>query len=134
MPILNIQFGETNAQGPDGQTILIPPHLGLVQRGPIIQVSLNLARATCIDRTVAEEMGLPTVDVVTMTSASHAASEQNVHPVTIEIIGPGITIDAPRAIGAELGAQGLLALVGHDVLSQCTLYYNGTTGQFTLSV
>lgn len=45
MPILNIQFGETNAQGPDGQTILIPPHLGLVQRGPIIQVSLNLARA-----------------------------------------------------------------------------------------
>ena len=36
--------------------------------------------------------------------------------------------------GAALEPQGLLALIGRDVLARCTLFYNGTTGEFTLAI
>jgi len=43
-------------------------------------------------------------------------------------------VDAPRAVGAALKAQGIVALIGRDVLQHCTLYYNGPAGQITLSI
>jgi hypothetical protein len=37
-------------------------------------------------------------------------------------------------IAAELlQAQGIHALIGRDILQQCVLHYNGTTGSFTLA-
>jgi hypothetical protein len=32
-----------------------------------------------------------------------------------------------------LQAQGIHALIGRDILMQCVLHYNGTTGTFTLA-
>ncbi len=43
-------------------------------------------------------------------------------------------MEIPRATGASLAAQGLLLLIGRDVLQQCTSHYNGTTGDITLSI
>lgn len=53
----------------------------LLQQGlqlPTTETGLALidtgASATCIDEHVAQRMGLPTIDVVTMASASHAGT------------------------------------------------------------
>jgi predicted aspartyl protease len=161
MPILNIQLaGE--AQTPDGKTVPIPPQVALVQRGPVVQVSVSVgqiiaqqilqqggtlpppvsglalidtgATTTCIDEEAARQLSLPAIDVVTVASASHAATEQNVYPISIEVVGLPIVVNASRAIGAALKAQGLLVLIGRDVLQSCVLIYNGPSGHFTLTL
>jgi predicted aspartyl protease len=92
------------------------------------------ATSTCIDDAAAARLNLPAIDVVTVASASHASTQQNVHPIQIEVIGLPITISAPRAIAAPLVAQGLVVLIGRDVLQHCPLFYNGPAGGFSLSV
>jgi len=92
------------------------------------------ATSTCIDDNATRKLRLPAVDVVAVASASHASTQQNVHPIQIEVIGLPITISAPRAIAAPLASQGLLVLIGRDVLQHCTLFYNGPAGSFSLSV
>lgn len=161
MPILNgILGGE--ARRPDGTRIQVPPPIALAQRGPILQVNLSVNQAvaeqireaggelpapisgialidtgasvTCIDDAAATQLRLPVIDVATMTSASHASSQRNVYPVQIEVVGLSMNINAPRAMGAELRPQGLVVLIGRDLLRHCHLVYNGTSGTFTLSI
>jgi predicted aspartyl protease len=92
------------------------------------------ASATCIDDALAQRLGVPVIDVVQMSSASHAATSQNVYPIQIEVLGAGIKVNVPRAIGAALETQGIIALIGRDFLEHCTLFYNGITGEITLSI
>ncbi len=161
MPILHTQF---SAQGKtqQGQIIQIPHSVALQKQGPCVQVAIGLAQSiasqllqqgqslpkpisgialidtgassTCIDEAAAQQLSLPVVNVVNVASASHASTPQNVYPIQIEVIGLPISIEAPYAIGAALAAQGLLALIGRDVLQHCTLFYNGITGEITLSI
>lgn len=79
-------------------------------------------------------MNLPAIDVVRMTSASHHSIEQSVYPVQIELAGFPVGIQAPRAVGAALASQGLLLLIGRDVLQHATLVYNGPAGEITFCV
>jgi predicted aspartyl protease len=92
------------------------------------------ASSSCIDEQVALSMALPAIDVVTMASASHPSTACNVYPVMFELIGFSIRVEIPRAIGANLRAQGIVALLGRDVLANGTLFYNGITGQITFGV
>lgn len=161
MPLLTVQFSG-QAQAPDGKTIPLPPPVALQQRGPVLQVSLTVAESvakalaqqgqplppprtgwalidtgasvTCIDDQAAQELGLPAIDVVPMASASHAQTQQNVYPVQITLSAFGFALQAPRAIGAALAAQGILALIGRDVLQICTLFYNGPAGTISLAI
>ena len=115
MPVLNIQLA---AQDPSGNQI--PPLVALQQRGPIVQVSVSVeqniaqqllaqgvplpapergfalidtgATSTCIDEAAAVRLNLPAIDVVTIASASHASTQQNVHPIQIEVVRLPITI------------------------------------------
>lgn len=161
MAILNLQFaGERKL--PDGTTVPVPPQPVLAERGPILQVTVGVgqqiatqvlqaggtlpppvsglalidtgASVTCIDQDAANLLQLPVIDVVQVASASQAAAEQNVYPIQIEVVGLPITVNAPRAVGASLAAQGLLALVGRDVLQHCVLVYNGPAGSISLSI
>lgn len=160
MPILNIQFN-IQGQTPTGQTVNLPPVIALLQQGPVVPVVLSVAQAiadqlmqqglpvpapvpgqalidtgassTCIDDATAQQLQLPVVDVVNMTSASHASTQQNIYPVLIEVAG-GIRINVPRAMGANLAPQGLVALIGRDFLQHCTLFYNGPSGLITLAL
>jgi predicted aspartyl protease len=149
-------------QTADGRRVQLPPGVALQVRGPVVQASVTLeetaaqtlvqqggqlpspenglalidtgASVTCIDAEAARRLRLPAIDVVPMTSASHARTDQNVYPIQIEILGFPMRLQAPRAVGAELASQGLLLLIGRDVLRSCTLFYNGVTGEFTLSI
>ncbi len=159
MPILHSQAA-VQGKTPDGKTVQAPPAMGLVLRGPVVQVSVTIeqnagrgltasgkslptpisglalidtgASNTCIDEQAAKELGLPVIDVANMQSATHDNHPCNIYP--IQIITPIITLNAPRAMGAALASQGLLVLIGRDVLEHCTLFYNGPVGQFTLSL
>lgn len=91
------------------------------------------ATGTCIDEQAAQELGLPVIDVAKMTSATHADQQCNVYPVQINI-PPAITLNSLRTVGAALAPQGLLVLIGRDVLRVCSMFYNGPAGQFTLSL
>ena len=162
MPILNIQFEAGEAPQPDGSTVMIEPKIALAMRGPLVQVIFGLGAAmatqlvqqgqpvpapvsglgmidtgastTCIDEAAAQAMGLPVIDVVQMTSASHASTPANVYPIQLQLIGTPIRVEIQRAVGAELKTQGLLVLIGRDFLANCTLFYNGFTGSITLAV
>jgi predicted aspartyl protease len=160
MPILHIQYNAFLAN-PQGQQVAIDPRVVLQQRGPVIQVTISLAQAsaqtllqggktapapvsglalidtgasdTCIDNAAAQTMGLPVIDVVTITSATHVNEPCNVYPISIEVAGVPIVIEAPRVLGANLAAQGLLLLIGRNVLQSCNFIYNGVAGTITLS-
>lgn len=161
MPIINIQ---PLVQGTDqsGQPCVFAPPVGLQLRGACLQVAVGLSKTfaqqlvqqgkpvpspvtgyalldigaavTCIDDNVASQLGLPAIDVALLSTASHAQSQANVYPAFIEVLGSSIEMDAGRAIGAPLAAQGLIALMGRDFLMRSVLIYNGMMGQFTLSV
>jgi predicted aspartyl protease len=161
VPLLTFQLAG-QGQTPDGKTILLPPPVALQQRGPVVQVSITVeenvaktlvqqgqqvptpksgwalidtgASVTCVDDQAAQELNLPVIDVVPMCSASHAQTQQNVYPVQITIPALGFNLQAPRAVGAALAAQGLLLLIGRDVLQICTLFYNGPAGQITIAI
>ena len=161
MPILNVQFAGQGKR-PDGTAVPIPAQAVLTQRGPIVQVSVSVgqqiaaqvlqaggtlpapvsglalidtgASVTCVDQDAANQLQLPAIDVVQVASASHAAVDQNVYPIQVEVVGLPITVNAPRAIGAALAAQGILVLLGRDVLQHCVLVYNGTAGSISLSI
>lgn len=161
MPILHVQLSG-DGQQQDGTTVRLPPAMALLLRGPIIQVAVTVAESiaeqilqrggalpapisglglidtgatgTCIDDEAAQQLQLPVVDRVNVASATHESSPQNVYPIRLELVGTPISINAPRAIGGPLKAQGLLLLIGRDVLQHCTLHYNGITGEITLAV
>jgi predicted aspartyl protease len=92
------------------------------------------ATTTCIDEAIAQQLNLPAIDVISIASASHAASKQNVYPALIEVVGMAIKFNALRAIGVPLTNQGIHVLIGRDLLQHCTLFYNGLIGSFTLSI
>jgi predicted aspartyl protease len=152
VPILHFQIAG-QGQAPDGRPIRIPPPVVLQQKGPLVQVSVTLqeslpvpapvsglalidtgASNTCIDNDAAQALKLPVIDVGQMTSASHAKIPSNIYPVQIEITGFKIRFQSPRTMGAALTEQGLLLLLGRELLQIRTLFYNGGTGQITLSI
>jgi predicted aspartyl protease len=158
------QQSQTCRRGATDQTAPVPGAMGLVQMGPRIQIRISLgdqfaselvklgkpvpppvdghalidtgAGSTCIDEEAAKSLNLSVIDVVSMASASHAATKANVYPAKLEILGlpQPIVINASRAIGAPLKVQGLIALIGRDVLQHCTLIYNGGIGSITLCI
>lgn len=161
MPILHTQL-TGQAKTPDGKLISVPPAVALQQRGPVVQVTVTLAEAmvtaltqqgkptpqpvsgwamldtgasnTCIDDEEAQRMNLPVIGVGSMTSASHAKTPSNIDPIQIEVTGFPIRFQSPRTMGAALKEQGLLLLIGRDLLMHSVLIYNGATGQITLSI
>lgn len=78
-------------------------------------------------------MGLPVVGRVPLVSATHSI-EKNVYPVHIQIVGASIAFAVPAAAGVDLKEQGLLALIGRDVLFQAILVYNGPDDSFSLAL
>jgi predicted aspartyl protease len=160
MPILHVQHSGQGA-GPGGTRVPLQPAAALSHRGPCVQVTISLlasmaeARAaegeavpppqtgwalidtgasiTCIDEQVAVKMGIPVVDTATMASATDSSSLRSIYPVTIEMVGLPGPFHSPRTMGAELAAQGLIALIGRDALHGCMFIYNGLSGQVSLA-
>jgi hypothetical protein len=48
-------------------------------------------------------------------------------------VSPGTSWISTRVVGVAPSTPTVLALIGRDVLEQCTLFYNGLRGELTLS-
>jgi predicted aspartyl protease len=159
MPTIHSQVAG-QAKGKNGTTIVMPPMAALQQRGPVVQVLVTIeqnagkalasqgkpvpipepgialidtgASNSCIDEKVAQKLGLPVIDQGSMLSASHEKVPCNIYPALIAT--PIMNFNIPRAMGASLAPHGLIAIIGRDVLQACVFFYNGLSGEFTLSV
>ena len=160
MSILNARF-DAPADAPTGQRERLLSS-ALHQLGPRLQVTLSPLEAqtkaiadrgeplpnpisgvalidigalcTCIDQKAAEAAGLAVVDSGFMTSATHENELVPVYAARLDIAGIPENVEAKRAYGAMLEPQGLIALVGRDLLASCILVYNGPDGSFSLSL
>lgn len=160
MPILSTRV-EAKAVDSDGNEIAVPPTEALKGAGPRMEVLLSPlesqvqalaasgvaapgpvygwalidtgATATCVDRSAAEQAGLAIVDSGPMNSATHANEIVPIYAGQLMIRGLcGVNIN--RAYGAVLETQGLVALIGRDILAGCQLVYNGNDGSFSLAI
>jgi predicted aspartyl protease len=159
MAILRFQASHDISR-PGGSAKSLPPREAMILRGPCIQASVSISSAfatqllakglpipppivgpalidtgaglTCIDESKASAAGFPIIDMMNVSSASHAVSVKPVFPIQIELLGSTIKADVNRAVGGELSAQGILVLIGRDFLADCVLIYDGSAGTTTL--
>ena len=97
------------------------------------------ASATCVDPSVMSALGLnPTGTAKIFTpSSGQVAVEYDQYDVGILILAKQnqtpLHIGTVGVIATQLKYQGIDALIGRDILSQCILQYNGSMGQFSLA-
>ncbi|MDE0055975.1 MAG: aspartyl protease family protein [Gammaproteobacteria bacterium] len=157
MPISVTRFSGSFRDDQGNEHQISPPQ-ALRQRGPVLTATLTLsdrqqqaeaasgrgsrsvsgsvlidtgASQTCVDQQAANELGLTIFGTGRMTSASH--SDVEVPLFVGKIVLPNITINVEGAMGAQLEEQGLIALIGRDLLQNAVLVYNGVDGSVTLS-
>ena len=160
MPILNTRV-QGEAVDQHGNTVQLPPFQALEAAGPRLEMLISPldehvrvimqsgepapapvpglalidtgASTTCIDQDAATQAGLAVVDSGPMHSATHANEIVPIFAGRLMING-FIAVEANRAYGATLAAQGLVALIGRDILARCQLNYNGVDGSFSLAI
>ncbi len=149
-------------QNPSNPSQVIPEPHGLAVTGPIMQVELSVpdelaqyltdnnqpipppltgiglidtgASITAVDVSIIQQLGIQPVGISNVYTPQGSA-QQELFPIKLTFIGGlPITINFSSVLGSELRNQGIIALIGRDVLSNCILIYNGTAGHFSLSM
>lgn len=158
MPVITIRISAT-ATDKNGETRELRPDEALAVRGPVLEATLTVSDAhqralvslgksakskvglvmfdtgaslSCFDQKASEEIGLAIVGKGSMSSASHA--NQTVPVYAGKLILPGLNINIEKGMGAKLAPQGLIALIGRDIMSLGTLFYNGHDGSISFSI
>ena len=91
------------------------------------------ASISAVDASVIQSLGVQPVGVVKVNTPSGSAN-QNQYPVQFVFPGTNLpSLEGTHAIGSVLKSQGILALIGRDVLSRFVLVYNGPGGFITLA-
>ena len=119
-PLLTVEARPLNVEGGDSVS-----GLALIDTG---------AAGTCIDDEVAASIGCPVVGTAQMTSATHDAVEVPVYAVQLHIPSLKGIVTARLAYAAQLKPQGLIALIGRDILKFWNFTYNGPAGTFGISI
>ncbi|MBV9767664.1 MAG: hypothetical protein JOZ48_22685 [Acidobacteriaceae bacterium] len=134
-PILQVQIEVPTALASvlqrDNQPIPAPiDGIGLIDTG---------ASITSIDQSVFARLGVNPVGIVQVGTAG-GQQQQSTFPAKFNFPGTGLpTIESSAALGCNLtgqvvmGNKAIIALIGRDLLANCVLVYNGTTGTFSLS-
>lgn len=92
------------------------------------------ASLTCVDGAALRRLGAPKLGTANITTASHRLSPSEAFSIRLEIAGLNAEFDELRTASADLAPQGILLLIGRDILQHCTVFYNGPAGQITLSI
>jgi Aspartyl protease len=87
------------------------------------------ASHTSVDENAAQQLGLVATGSIPMQTPG-GLRQASQYAVGYRIAGNFVTIPA---MSAELNPQGLIMLIGRDILASCVLTYNGTDGTFSLS-
>lgn len=84
------------------------------------------ASQTCFDKSIARKLSLTIVDLETLLTPSGTVEDSPVYEGQVIINGHSFHI--ARASEGGLSNQGLIALIGRDILSHGVLKYDGRTG------
>lgn len=90
------------------------------------------ASVSCFDVSVAQETGLAIIGIGRMASASHTSIQAPVYAG--KLILPKLNINIQPAMGANIASQGIIALIGRDVMRHGAFYYSGIDGSFSFAV
>jgi len=91
------------------------------------------ASITAVDKPLLLRLGinpLGTANVFT----PQGEDEQEMFPVKLGFVGTPLQINFNSVLGSDLTRQGIVALIGRDLLANCILVYNGVGGHFSLSL
>lgn len=91
------------------------------------------ASGSCINDPIAKELGLIARDIVTVQTPS-GSSSQPIYDLGFALPSLTTTIIPIQALGADLNNQPYNALIGRDILSLCTLIYNGWDNSYQLHI
>jgi predicted aspartyl protease len=93
------------------------------------------ASGTAVDESVMMQLGVPPINVVPIKVMTPGGpTQQNTYPVMIAFPGTGLPpFEFSTVLGSQLQGQGIMALIGRDLLSQMLLVDNGRTGSISLS-
>jgi len=105
----------------DAQKVPNKTIMGLIDTG---------ASCTAIDKSIAEELHLVYRDRQPVLTPS-GESEQYLYDIALTLPGQNIGISL-QAFGSDLSKQHFGVLIGRDVLSSCTLVFNGWDNSYDL--
>jgi hypothetical protein len=92
------------------------------------------AEKTCVDDAIIRSLGVAPINKIPVNTPS-GTTQQYTFPARLSFPGtPLPAADFSSVLGSHLAAQGIVALLGRDLLSNYVLVYNGQLGLFTLSV
>lgn len=132
-PLIDVLIGVSKAR-----------QLALTQAGQSVPSSLQVralidtgASCSCIDPSIPKALGLAPTGIVTMLTPSTGGQPHtaNQYDVSLVLRHPNLSLTLWTVAMAEsqLLMQGIQALIGRDVLTNCLLVYDGQVGSFTLA-
>lgn len=155
MPILNLRM---RAETPDGKSV--PGNAALQRLGPRIPATVGIhglaakaldaqnspipspvagvalidtgATVTSIDKSVAEELRLAPNGMRKLGTAG-GPTENPTYAFRVNVANM-FSLDCSQGVECDLSGQGIVVLLGMDLLSRCVLIVNGPDGSFTLSM
>jgi predicted aspartyl protease len=91
------------------------------------------ASNTCVDQQIIGSLGIPSIGIQTVHTPS-GSCQQNRYPAKISFPGTSLpAVEFGSVYGATLHSQGIIALIGRDLLSMFVFTYNGPGGFITLA-
>lgn len=90
------------------------------------------ATLSAVDAGVVASLGIAQTGIASVGTPAGPA-QQPVFPARIVVPSLGVTVETQSALGAQLAAQNLVALLGRDFLSRTLFVYNGPLGLLTLA-
>ena len=90
------------------------------------------ATSSVVDGSVVSALGVNPVGTAQVGTAAGTVT-QPVYPIRVQLQGVNLVVNFSRVTGAPLRAMGLVALLGRDMLSSMTMYYDGPNSEYTLA-
>lgn len=96
------------------------------------------ASGTCVDPTAVASLNLTPTGTAAIQTPSTGGTPHSCNTYDISLMVPApkglpFVIAALPVIESNLKIQGIDGLIGRDVLAQCTLFYNGPQGTYSLA-
>jgi len=98
--------------------------LGLIDTG---------AEITGVDLPAIQQLGIPSIRQINVGAAT-GQQMTTVHPVSFAFPGGFPEIQFNSVIACDLQGQGIIALIGRDVLRHMLFVYNGITGTYSFAM
>lgn|SRR5690606_2121335 len=140
MPFLTHRETNLKDSGPILEVVIVPPQpvsdLLLNEGRPVPQLKVMAlidtgAALTCINQSIVNALNLIPFDIQSIHTAA-GISQQLLYDIGIILPISRPNVLSLQAPCANLSGQPFQVLLGRDVLSMCSLFYNGVDNSFTL--